>query len=617
MNINDMKRIERKTSRVLLTLSLVAALSSGAFAQNPSGRVEVKKDYETDLTGAKKGALKIDFSDTLKKFDLNMDYRIQDRQIKDLYSFSPMPSAKVSSALKPEVPQFAAKVGVSFPFAPTVGLWWQPDTGSSSDMVTVKASHDSYHGKASLADVDAGGKVHALSAKAQAKEWKNTAGVAYTHLWDEHQVDAGAVFRNGHNSYYGVDLARFKEKGVAFDVSNYDNKTFMKDNLSHDYNQFEFSLGASSLDSEDYSGKVRYDARLSVTSTSDDAKFGFGPTKLKLNENLIKFNAEAGPTIGKYSMVTAGINSQTAIYKNAQDYHLSLLEGTLVYKLRRDRLSIDLGARISFCFNNKDGSDKYHSFISPKASITYRLEDDKTWAYAIADGGNVINSYASLLERVPYLSPMIDLRESGTPLFTKAGIKGKASEEVDYDIYAGGAYRQGMLQFAGNPLNAVYSNHIEGFLGAKLSYKTTGFAAGADAKYSFWTDGEKYSGAIPGVNGLDIPAPAPEDYPVKGKPAGYAPFEANVYAEMNFNEKLFVGATLYARSATPASPFLYSGEKIKYKGYADLGVYAQYVLDNHFTVYVNGGNLLNARRINWGMYVEKGINVGFGVLVKL
>lgn len=616
MIINDMKRNRLKTCKALMALALATALSAASFAQNPGGKVEVKKDYETDLTGAKKGALRIDFSDTLKKFDLNMDYRIQDRQIKDLYSFSPMPSAKVSSALKPEVPSFAAKIGVSFPFAPTLGLWWQPDTGSNSDIVTVKAAHDSYYGTAKLADVDASGKVYALDNDAQAKQVKNTAGVSYTHLWDEHQLDAGIGFRNAYSNYYGVDIARFMEKGVAFDIENYNKKNFMKDNLSHTYNQFEFSLGANSLDSEDYTGTVRYDARFSVTHTSDDAKFGFGPSKFKLQENLIKFNLEAGPTIGKYSMVTAGINSQTAIYKDAQDYHLSLLEGTLSYKLRRNRLSMDLGARISFCFTNKDGGDKYHSYISPKASITYKMDDDKTWAYALADGGNVINSYASLLERAPYLSPMIDLRESGTPLFTKAGIKGKASEEVDYDVYLGGAYRKGMLQFAGNPLDAVYSNHYEGFLGGKLGYKTEGFAAGADAKFSFWTDGERYGGSIPGVDGLSIATPAPEDYAVKGKPAGYAPFEANIYAEANWDEKLFVGATVYARSSTPASAFLYNGQKIKYKGYADVGVYAQYVIDNHFTAYVNGGNLLNARRINWGMYVEKGINVGFGLLIK-
>ena len=606
----------------IILAAAVTLLSASAFAQNPTGRVEVKKDYQTDLTGAKKGIMKIDFSDTLKRFDLNLDYRIQDRQLRDLYSFSPMPSAKISSEIKPEIPSFAAKVGIGFPLAPSVSVYWQPALYSSSDFLSLKAGHDSYHGMAKLASVNDNGKVFATGDKSQLKESRNSFGASFTHLWKEAQLDADLSYRFGHNSYYGIDLARYGMTGWFTEDNKLlmRSKDFMKDNMSHDYGQFEAAVEAQSIESDDYSGKFHYRGRLSFTSTSDDSKFGLvdenPPYKYKLKENLLKFNLEAGPTIGKYSMVTAGINSQTTFYSNAQNYHLSILEGTLVYKLRRDRLSMDLGARLSFSFNNKDGSDKYHNFISPKVSITYRLDDGKTWAYAIADGGNVINSYASMIERFPYISPLIDIRESGTPLYAKGGFKGMATENVDYDVYAGGAYRKGMLQFAGNPLDAVYSNHAEGFVGARIGYKTKGFAAGADAKYSFYTEGEKYAGAIPRLDGISNPDPAPSDFAVKGKPVGYPPFEANLYAEINFEEKLFIGATLYARSSAPASPFLYNGKKIKYKGYADLGVYAQYVINKNFTTYVSVGNLLDADRINYGMYVEKGINIDFGLLLK-
>ncbi len=605
--------------RIIITAA-AALLAVNAFAQNPTGRVEVKKDYQTDLTGAKKGMMKIDFSDTLKSFDLNMDYKIQDRQLRDLYSFSPIPSAKISSRTKDEVPSFMAKAGVAFPFAPTVAIWYQPALEVDTDFLTLKASHDSYHGKANLADVNSSGKVFATSDKAVAKEWKNTIGTSYTHLWKEAQLNADLNFRNGHNTYYGIDLAKYGYAGLPVDFGLLDETDYMNDNFSHTYNQLEIALNASSIDSDHYSGKFHYNGNLSFTTTADDSKFGLlnlSTNKLKLKENLLKIGLEAGPTVGKYSMVTAGIKSETAFYKDAQNYHLSLLEGTLVYRLRRDRLSMDLGARISFCFNNKDGSDKYHNFISPKVNITYKMEDGKTWLYAIADGGNVINSYASLLERFQYVYPLFDIRESGTPLYAKAGIKGVATQNLDFDVYAGGAYRKGMLQLWGNPLNATYSNHAEGFIGARLSYKDDGFAAGADAKFSFYTDGEKYNGALQALDGTILVAPYPEDYAVKGKPAGYPPFEANMYVEKNFNEKLFIGATLYARSSTPASPFLYNGRKIKYKGYADFSVYAQYVIDDHFTAYISGGNLFNAKRINYGMYVERGINVGLGVLIKL
>ena len=58
-----------KIRKGLLAVALAVVAGSivnSVHAQNPTGRVEVKKDYETDLTGAKKGTLKVDFSDTLK-----------------------------------------------------------------------------------------------------------------------------------------------------------------------------------------------------------------------------------------------------------------------------------------------------------------------------------------------------------------------------------------------------------------------------------------------------------------------------------------------------------------------------------------------------------------------
>ncbi len=595
-------------------LAILAIFASTALiAQNQYGKVEVKKDYESDLTGAKKRALKVDFSDTLKKFDLNMSYRIQDKQLRDLYAFTPMPSAKISAENIDEIPSFMAKVGVALPLAPTFGVWYQPMVGNA-DLVTLKAIHDSYHDKSKIADINTSNKVYATDNDVQAKNWKNTIGAQYTHIWDNAQINAGINFHNAGYYYYGIDLTKYAQVAIIPDFAEFRSKDFMKKNMSHKYNQIEATLGVNSIESENYAGKFHYNGKVSFTSTADNAKFLIIPEDIllpmptepynaKLTENLLIASLEFGPTVGRYSMITAGISSQSAFYSQEQNYHLSLLDATLIYKLRRNGFSMDLGAKISFSFNNKSGSDKYHNYVSPKVSINYNIENSKTWLYAIADGGNSINSYASLMERCPYISPVIDLRESGTPLYTKVGIKGMASAELDFDLYVGAAYKKGMLQLTDNPLRATYSNHKEAFIGLKTGFKTKGFAAGADAKYSYYTKGKRYGGYT-------------SDKLFKGQPAGYPPFEANFYAETNINEKLYIGANLYARSATPASPFLFNGNKTKYNGYADLGVYAQYVIDNHFTAYINGGNLLNAKRINYGMYVERGVNVGLGLLVK-
>ena len=52
--------IKIRKGLLAVALAVVAgSIVNSVHAQNPTGRVEVKKDYETDLTGAKKGMMKI------------------------------------------------------------------------------------------------------------------------------------------------------------------------------------------------------------------------------------------------------------------------------------------------------------------------------------------------------------------------------------------------------------------------------------------------------------------------------------------------------------------------------------------------------------------------------
>ena len=618
-------KLTTKITGSLLLLFLSASLLS---AQN--GRVEVTKDFNTDLTGAKKGAMKIDFSDTLRNFNLNMKYKILERQMRDLYSFTPTPSANISSTKAAETPEFAAKVGFGLPLAPSFGFYYQPAFASlntdATNLLTLKANYDGYFGKARLAGTGDDGMVHTY--KDKAKAYSNKAGVsaAYTTLWADGQVDAEAFYNRGHYTYYGVNWSYYVNDLTAADkLSLLNDKSYLKDNQSHTYNQVGVKVKAKSSDAEDYDGKFRYNAKLSVTYTGDDAKFGLLGTGthfkygLDRKESLIKASVEAGPTIGKYSMVTVGVNSESSLFSGSfgDKYNFSLLDASLSYKLRRDKLSMDLGAKVSFNFNNKSGTDRYHHYVFHKVSILYEMTEGTTWGYLNADGGNDINSYASLLERCPYIYPLIDIRESSTPVEVKAGIKGIEGGNFSYNFYMGGAYRKGLMQFYGNPINAIYSNHVEFNLGFQTDYKTRGFAAGAGAKYSFYSDGKMYRGFVQNLDGAEITGATVENRVAKGKPAGYPPFEANLYAEWNWDEKLFIGATLYGRSKTMATPFTQWADRTqKYKAYANLSLYAQYAINDNFTAYAFAGNLLNKDIINYGMYVEKGINGGLGVLIK-
>lgn len=623
-------RKSKLTKMTKITGALLLLFLSTSFLSAQNGRVEVTKDFNTDLTGAKKGTMKIDFSDTLRNFNLNMKYKILERQMRDLYSFTPTPSANISSTKAAETPEFAAKIGLGLPMAPSFGFYYQPTFASlntdATNLLTLKANYDGYYGKARLAGTGDNGMVRTY--KDKTKAYSNKAGVsaAYTTLWSDGQVDAEAFYNRGHYTYYGVNWSYYvNDYNTAENLALLSSKSYLKDNQSHTYNQVGVKVEAKSSDSDKYEGKFRYNAKLSVTYTGDDAKFGLisENTHFKYStdrkESLIKASVEAGPTIGKYSMVTVGVNSESSLFSGnfGDKYNFSLLDASLSYRLRRDKLSMDLGAKVSFNFNNKSGTDKYHHYIFPKVSILYEMTEGATWGYLNADGGNDINSYASLLERCPYIYPLIDIRESSTPVEVKAGIKGIEGGNFSYNFYMGGAYRKGLLQFYGNPINAVYSNHVEFNLGFQTDYKMRGFAAGAGAKYSFYSDGKMYRGFVQNLSGAEIEGALVENRVAKCKPAGYPPFEANLYAEWNWDEKLFIGATLYGRSKTMATPFTQWADRTqKYKAYANLSLYAQYAINDNITAYAFAGNLLNKDIINYGMYVEKGINGGLGVLIK-
>lgn len=623
-------RKSKLTKMTKITGALLLLFLSTSFLSAQNGRVEVTKDFNTDLTGAKKGTMKIDFSDTLRNFNLNMKYKILERQMRDLYSFTPTPSANISSTKAAETPEFAAKIGLGLPMAPSFGFYYQPTFASlntdATNLLTLKANYDGYYGKARLAGTGDNGMVRTY--KDKTKAYSNKAGVsaAYTTLWSDGQVDAEAFYNRGHYTYYGVNWSYYvNDYNTAEKLALLSSKSYLKDNQSHTYNQVGVKVEAKSSDSDKYEGKFRYNAKLSVTYTGDDAKFGLisENTHFKYStdrkESLIKASVEAGPTIGKYSMVTVGVNSESSLFSGnfGDKYNFSLLDASLSYRLRRDKLSMDLGAKVSFNFNNKSGTDKYHHYIFPKVSILYEMTEGATWGYLNADGGNDINSYASLLERCPYIYPLIDIRESSTPVEVKAGIKGIEGGNFSYNFYMGGAYRKGLLQFYGNPINAVYSNHVEFNLGFQTDYKMRGFAAGAGAKYSFYSDGKMYRGFVQNISGAEITDATVENRVAKCKPAGYPPFEANLYAEWNWDEKLFIGATLYGRSKTMATPFTQWADRTqKYKAYANLSLYAQYAINDNITAYAFAGNLLNKDIINYGMYVEKGINGGLGVLIR-
>lgn len=248
------------------------------------------------------------------------------------------------------------------------------------------------------------------------------------------------------------------------------------------------------------------------------------------------------------------------------------------------------------------------------AKAQYQLINNVLAVYAVADGGNNLNNYSSLLEQNPWLSPFADCMISSVPVRVTGGITGNISGIVDYDLSTGYAKEKGLLQFINsfeNPaaFNILYSNAEKIFFKAAIGVSTKDFTGNLKMQYN------RYNGH---------------------KPYNYAPFEAKFYGEYNYMQRVFVGLNIYGRNraitnfvkgyrmvtesdhdAVITRPeYLYDKDSYL-KGFVNIGITGRYVINDMLSVYAEIDNLLGQRPSFFQQYYQKGISIGGGVIVKL
>ena len=324
-------------------------------------------------------------------------------------------------------------------------------------------------------------------------------------------------------------------------------------------------------------------------------------------------------------MFTLGVISESAFYKKAQDFNASLLDFILKYQFVRGNWALDIGAKVSLCFNNNNNDfDHYHSFVMPQVTITHSLLTNKLWLYASLDGNNYLNAYSTLLEETEHIFPLTKLMVSSIPISLNVGLKGFIARNLNFDISAGFIEHKGLLSFvtlgsndndtenypiAQSPLQAYYTTHNEKFIHGELNYSSKGIRIGGAFKVSNFT---KYKTHY-NIGG--------EVFNVEQEPLGRAKFESNLFAEVNSRERIFFGVSAYYRGKSLMLYDVYSVSpvvvtKIYAKSYLDLGLYAKYVYNNNITFFARIENLLNANIQHYGMYLEKELSGKIGVLIK-
>lgn len=609
-------------SFIPLAIVLTAGSTFSASAQQKiDPTLEVRREFDGKLTEIQKSKLNTNFNDSITKFNLNFNYSLFNKPAKDLYEFSPLPSAQIERTGLPAFPVFYADLGLQMPFSPHADIFFQPKLPLGMSLL-LSGKHNSFWGKIPLENeiyLPQGGD----NLKMPAPQYKNNLGADFEYSWKKGKAGVNIAYSNQLNSYYGFPQYQLQLPSIMyvpvtqtnlFPERNPDDFTnsYMLDSLSHTFNTVG---GGAFLRSVNSSPRAfNYELRVDYRQLSDKSNYyknyqsdplidmAISPI---ISEKYLNIKADFGPGFGEYHKFLVGVDFESAntLYSTSMDRRNLTVNPR--YLFTKNRWIFEAGIKINKWWESSD--EGFNFFFKGLASI--ELIKENLWFYAGLDGDNEFSTYGEFLKINPWIAPGSEIKNVTIPILGKFGFKGQVFDRLSYHVWGGytkyttqmflTAYDDYALYGIRNGFKTSYAKQEKFHAGAELAWSSTDFECGLSLQYNNYARAD----SIPSYH--------------------YAPFELKAFARYNWRERLSFEADIYLRSKTPAlpkgiSPFVPTGTNGYFiKSFAVIDLNATYVYDKKFSFYLKINNLLNASETYFTNYRGMGINIGGGVIVTL
>lgn len=255
------------------------------------------------------------------------------------------------------------------------------------------------------------------------------------------------------------------------------------------------------------------------------------------------------------------------------------------------------------------GMDVEHSdsevSLFPRVNASYRL-DDAIIVYGGLDGGLKQNTYYDFKEINPYISPTLNIAPTKSIYEGFAGIKGKASSNVGYNLRASYGQDENMALFMansmitvapgekgyryGNSFQVVYDDvNILSFFGELQVAVSDVFDLGFNLNYSNYN-----------MDKLDEAWNLPN-------------IKASVFSNFNITEELYGGADIFFVGERKD---FYDYEVVTLDSYFDVNLHLGYRFNDRLSAFVKGSNLLSDNYTKWANYPVQGIQGLAGMTYK-
>lgn len=267
-------------------------------------------------------------------------------------------------------------------------------------------------------------------------------------------------------------------------------------------------------------------------------------------------------------------------------------------------LSVSLGVAGYMSLDSENSETEFSLY--PRLNASYRLLDETVIVYGGVDGDLETNSYYGFKEENPFVSPTLNIAPTKKIYEGFAGIKGKLTNSVAYNLRASYGKEEDKTLFQANPLKVVepdfkgyeYGNSFNvvyddlntlGVFGELQVAVSDMFSLGINANYyNYSTDTQNQAWNLPEL-------------------------KASIFSNFNITEQLYGGASLFfvgeRKDLVHTNYFFNNPEPVEVtlKGYVDANVHFGYRFTDRLSVFVKGSNLFGDNYKKWINYPVQGI----------
>lgn len=596
---------------IIIASALLAC--AAASAQNLNPTVQVTNDYEGKLMEVNKQNVAMAVPDSLLKFDWNFNYSVFDNPYRGAYEFSPYRIDMKPDPTRRDNGSFYLRAGAGYALHPEAQLVFTPATKGRFGI----SVYDDFKGYS--------GMYHAISA---------TRGT-------------GDYLIGPNGEYKGYDFANRLGTTLRYDAAS----TIITLDGGFDFLRtkeqlFEGNkalggsavLRARSIDAADFS----YDFSLGWNGLKNSVmEKGFSSKNSpSYKENDLGMDAVLGYRLAESHSIRFGTSWHHVIFNESlRTAYADRVEIVPSYRFSEDGFSVSVGIRFSdvwrdFEYDESVGQGSYYTNYTniyppvadykgrklyPDFRLSYEAIPDKLVLSAKVVGGQTFNTYSSYLKGNHHLPQMASLKyfdtigDASVNTFDAGiGISGRARSIFQYGAEVGYA------RYYNAPMPGIgvvyYSSSIESSSVEEISVPVVNMM-NYDLLYA----------GLNGVLGTDrVDASVRMKLQKSVKPEmekGFFAMALPVFTGSadfvyNWNRRVFAGLSAEWMSAREGEDLYTAYSSINdchVPGWIDLGVTAEFRMNNHLSLWAEGRNLLNQTVMRNFMIAERGPYVTAGI----